>query len=98
MDNPWASWDFKAPPPVTDLTAWDRDSAPLELAYLGQQLWTDIPAMCDAFDSAGLRDPAPSPVRVEIACPQCGSLLRAPSGRWGRIKCTVCSAIFAATT
>ncbi len=101
LDNPGASWDFEVPA-VRDLAEWVRgsDPSPLELAYCGQQLWPSIVAMFEELGptGAGQRPPAPPPPRVEVVCPRCRSRLRVPSGRQGNIRCTICSAVFAAQT
>lgn len=54
LDNPVASATFKAAPQVSDLERWvsDNDPSHLELAYLGQQLWSDTGEMLQYLASA----------------------------------------------
>jgi hypothetical protein len=52
LDNPAAGADWRSAPQIVDLPAWieKSDPSPLELAYLGQQLWPTLFAMFAAFD------------------------------------------------
>lgn len=39
---------------------------------------------------------APPVFRAEISCPKCGTRLRVPSGKRGKVKCPACSTVFEA--
>jgi hypothetical protein len=53
LDNPAAGADWRSAPPIMDLPAWIErsDRSPLELAYVGQQLWPTLSAMFAAFEA-----------------------------------------------
>jgi hypothetical protein len=52
LDNPAAGADWRSAPPIVNLPDWiaKSDPSPLELAYLGQQLWPTLCAMFAACD------------------------------------------------
>lgn len=53
LENPGASAAFQSAPPIVDLPTWihTADPSPLELAYIGQQLWPDLRTMLEACRS-----------------------------------------------
>ena len=54
LQDPGAAPEFEETPPIRDLPAWAKKSKPyeLELAYIGQQLWSDIPSFLTAMTEA----------------------------------------------
>jgi hypothetical protein len=51
LENPGAGWNIQSAAPVVDLPQWIELSkpSPLELAYLGQQIWPHIEDMLAAM-------------------------------------------------
>jgi hypothetical protein len=54
LESPSASRLFKAATPISDLAKWVEagDPSHLELAYVGQQMWSNISAMLDDLKKA----------------------------------------------
>jgi hypothetical protein len=54
LENPGAASTLKSAPAITDLPTWVQQFEPshLELAYVGQQMWSDIPTMFIDMDAA----------------------------------------------
>lgn len=53
LEHPGAAKGIKSAQPIVDLNNWIQttDPSPLELAYLGQQMWPDIGTLMDAMSA-----------------------------------------------